>query len=134
MCTSAVHQRDLRVARTLLHLGQLYAQTGRREQGDRLIAEYNRNQTVAENMSRLTLRIASKPEDVNAYQELGRAYLKKGSFARAIVEFKRVLEMQPAHAEARALLIRALREAGRDEADEAQALPEKEQQQTHAGP
>jgi protein O-GlcNAc transferase len=108
-----VRALDSRFDQTLMHLGQLYAQTGQTEKGKQLLAEYDQNRAASEMLSRLTLHVASKPNDANAHRELGRYYQRGGSLARAIVEFKRVLELKPGDKETRRLLALALKDAGR---------------------
>ena len=94
----------------------MYLQTGQRERGEEILKEYNRNRAVAEDLSRLTLRVAARPDDAQAHREFGGYYLRGGSSARAIVQFKqfkRVLELKPNDAAARRLLAQALTNAGR---------------------
>jgi hypothetical protein len=77
---------------------------GQRERGEEILKEYNWN------------RVAARPDDAQAHREFGGYYLRGGSSARAIVQFKqfkRVLELKPNDAAARRLLAQALTNAGR---------------------
>jgi hypothetical protein len=56
---------------------------GQRERGEEILKEYNWN------------RVAARPDDAQAHREFGGYYLRSGSSARAIVQFKRVLELKP---------------------------------------
>jgi Flp pilus assembly protein TadD len=50
-----------------------------------------------------------KPDSPEAHRALGKSYLDGGNAPRAIVEFKRALELKPGDGAARDLLARAVR-------------------------
>jgi Flp pilus assembly protein TadD len=115
-----VHQQEPTDPNTMLLLGQLLIQQGRAEEGRKLIAERASLTKAAEDRSRAGLNVTLKPHSPDAHLQLGQDYLAGGDYPRAIVEFKRVLELRPQDREARSLLARALQGAGR--AQEAAAL------------
>ena len=114
---------DPRVEQTLLLLGQLYLQKGKAEQGKQLLRDYDRNLKVGQELSRLTLRVASQPNDWKSHLEMGTYYAKGGSYGRAIVEMKKVLELNPGNKEAIEVLAISLKAIHRDnEAEEYHAM------------
>lgn len=113
-----VHARTPEFEKTSLLLGQMYIRRGEKQKGQRLLDEYRRVHALDERMERTILRVADTPNDAQAHRSLGKYYQQQDNPARAVVEFKRVLELSPGDPDARALLVRALRQAGRSaEAD-----------------
>ena len=115
----AIRAREPRMEQTLLLLGQLYLQKGESEQGKLLLAEYNRNQEIGQKVARLGMRVASQPDDWKSHLALGEYYCRGGSYARAIVELKRTLELKPGQKDALPLLVKALQATHRDQEAEA---------------
>ncbi len=115
----AIQSIDPRVEQTLLLLGQLYLQKGKAELGKQLLSDYDRNMKVGQELSRLTLRVASQPNDWKSHLEMGTYYAKGGSYGRAIVEMKKVLELKPDKKEALEVLAISLKAIHRDKEAEA---------------
>lgn len=104
--------------KTGLLLGQFYIREGKKQEGRNLLENYHKEHALDEVVAREIMRVADTPNDAQAHRSLGRHYQQQDNPARAIVEFKRVLELSPGDPDARALLVRALRQAGRSaEAD-----------------
>jgi Flp pilus assembly protein TadD len=108
-----VRAKDPRTEQTLLQLGQLYIQKGDMARGRQLLEQHKQFQEVSDTLSRLSLVVASKPDDARAHFDLGSYYLRGQSYTRAIVELKRTLELRPNDVAARRLLAQALAGAGR---------------------
>jgi len=115
-----VRAADSHTEQVLLHLGQLYIQKGETQKGAELLKQHKQDHTLSDTLARLTLGVTLKPNDINAHRALAREYYRVGSLKRAIVEYKRILEMQPDDQQARRQLAQALHDAGRQ--DEANAL------------
>jgi tetratricopeptide (TPR) repeat protein len=115
-----VHAKEPRLDNTLLHLGNLYLQAGRVDEGKELLATFKRYRAISGHLARLTLGVANKGRDPESHYQLGEYYLKVGSYARAVVELKRALELNPKHPLVRPHLRTALHKMNRH--PEAQAI------------
>lgn len=99
--------------KTRLLLGQIYVRQGNKQKGQALLEEYHRDHVLDDSVEREILCVANAPDDAAAHLSLGKHYQQRGDLVRAIVEFKRVLELRPGDPDARASLTGALRQAGR---------------------
>jgi tetratricopeptide (TPR) repeat protein len=98
---------------TLLHLGQLYVRHSKVAEGSALLQQFKEKRSLSDNLARLTLQVAHKGDEPDSHLALGQAYLQGGSLARAIVEFRRTLELRPGDTVAKSLLAEALEKNGR---------------------
>lgn len=98
---------------TYLLLGQLYVQAGRSAGGAALLKQAAADKARGDAIRQLTYAVAAHPDDPVAHGELAHQYLQSANYARAIVEYRRALELKPDYAAARAGLRTALHSAGR---------------------
>lgn len=112
------YKQDPSFEKVALLLGQVRVQQGQTAEGQKLMDAYKRANQSAQQETQLSLKVMLKPDSPEAHRAIGQRYLADGNTPRAIVEFKRVLVLKPNDATTRELLIRALRNAGRNaEAD-----------------
>jgi Flp pilus assembly protein TadD len=114
------YKQDPSFEKVALLLGQVRVQQGQTAVGQKLMDAYKLANQSAQQETQLSLKVMLKPDSPEAHRAIGQRYLADGNAPRAIVEFKRVLVLNPDDAATRELLIRALRNAGRNE--EADAL------------
>lgn len=113
-----VYQTEPTFERVAYQLGHLRLSQGRTQEAKRLLAEAKRMSAADELGLEREADVADAPNLPEPHRKVGQYYLQHHDAPRAIVEFKRVLELQPNDQEARRSLIDALRIAGRgSEAD-----------------
>ncbi len=101
-------------------LGQLYLQTGDKQQALECVRQADRVQAVSIPYERFVTAGRNQPNDAATHRDLARYYHNVHKDALAIVEAKRALELRPGDSSARALLVEALTACGRS--SEAQSL------------
>jgi len=111
---------DAQYSNILWHLGRLYMQQGRTEEGRKLLKLFARMDGNASDFETLLKRLEAHPDDADLHYRLGRSHGEAEELSQAIVEFQRVLQIQPTHTAARKDLAAALARAGRT--TEARAL------------
>ncbi len=99
-----VHRASPGYEQTRVILGNLYLQSGRTEEGRRLLHESKELQQRAQRRARLGLLVATKSKSPDAHFQLARLYHQDREPHRALVELHKTLELDPTHAEARNLL------------------------------
>ncbi len=94
-------------------LGSLYLRQGRAEEGRRLLKLFARMDANTSDFETLLKRLETRPDDAGLHYRLARAHQAADELPQAIVEFRRVLQLQPAHTAARKDLAVVLAHAGR---------------------
>jgi Flp pilus assembly protein TadD len=100
---------------TLLALGQALASQGGTGavEGRKLLAEYQRAQTLRDNERKLSLQVEAYPTDGNARLRYGKLLLAQGNLAHAVWELQMAVRLHPQDVSARHTLAEALRRQGR---------------------
>jgi Flp pilus assembly protein TadD len=104
---------DAQYSNVLWHLGRLYIQQRRTEEGQKLLKLYARMDANASDYETLLKRLETRPDDISLHYRLARAHQAADELPQATVEFRRVLQLRPAHPAARKDLAAALTRAGR---------------------
>ena len=115
----AIHQFEKASRLNIKHnnvsflLGQLYLTHGKVEEGRKLLALYKKldGNTAAYNQTMAQLR--SRPKDAGLHYKMAQFHLGSDELPQAIVELRRVLQLQPIHPSARQELAKALNDNGR---------------------
>lgn len=100
-----------------LYLGRLYARSSNhalRAKGTALLAFYDHQQSVADHLDVARTALRDHPNQPEAHAKMAAVYMETRQFPEAIVELRRVLRMRPKDRNARPLLVRALKAAGRN--------------------
>lgn len=104
---------SLNIESVALELGQLYLMQGKKKEGQQLLDWHRQAQRRANAMRTALNLLRVQPQKPEGHFQAAQLYLEEGNYAFAIVEARRTLQIAPQHAQAKALLIRALDQAGR---------------------
>lgn len=111
---------DAQYSNVMWHLGRLYIEQGRVEEGRRLLKLFARMDANASDFETLLKRLETRPDDADLHYRLAQSHRTADELPQAIVELRRVLQLQPTHSSARRDLAAVLTRAGR--ATEARAV------------
>lgn len=93
--------------------GGVLTELGQTGRGREALARATAREREVARLERARIRLSGNPGSPAARRDLGVLYLEHGDAPRAIAELRRYLEARPTDAEARQVLRRALRAAGR---------------------
>ncbi len=103
-----VYKLDPDYNQITLMLGQILVAKGKITEAKPLLAQAAQQQKQNELEARLTLDVRNRPSDPAAHLAVAEMYLQTGQTARAIVEFKKTLQLNPTSAAAKTGLKAAL--------------------------
>jgi len=84
---------DYKLTRKML--GKLYLGTHRMAEGERLLAESRKLDETTQQRNHLSYLVATRPDDAAAHRRMAAFYQQQRDLPRAIVEWRRVLELAP---------------------------------------
>ncbi len=87
-----------------LVLGQALVRAGRKDDGQKMLAEHRSRTTRANRRSQASLRVSMNPKDAAAHLEMARIYSEEGNDGRMRAEATRAKELNPRLGEADQLL------------------------------
>ncbi|MEP6754305.1 MAG: tetratricopeptide repeat protein [Chthonomonadales bacterium] len=115
----AIHQFEKTVRLDIKHnnvaflLGQLYLTHGKAEDGRKLLAIFKKLDANTRTYNQTIVQLRTRPKDAALHYKMAQFHLGSAEYSKAIVELRRVLELQPIHPSARQELAKALNEHGR---------------------
>ncbi len=108
----AVYSKDPSYNQITLMLGQILVSQGKIAEAKPLLADAAQQQKVNELAARLTLDVRNRPGDPEAHLAVAQMYLQTGQTARAVVEFKKAMQLRPGLLPAKQGLATALKQLG----------------------
>lgn len=88
-------------------LGEIYRKEGRTADAGKLFREHWSGQQQRTELRRAATTLMRRPDDPDAHLTVGRQFLERGLYGRAIVELNRTLELRPGSKAVEALLKKA---------------------------
>ncbi len=108
----AVYAKDPSYNQITLMLGQILISQGKVAEAKPLLSAAAEQQKANELAARLTLDVRNRPTDPAAHLAVAQMYLQTGQTARAVVEFKKALQLKPGLTAAKTGLKTALSQLG----------------------
>lgn len=109
-----LHRRIPGYSAAAYELAQQYRGEGRPDLARPLLLQHRRDQEQRAALKRAAAELMRRPEDARAHLRVGQLCLDRGYLGRAVVEFRRAGELNPALPEVSGLLQRARKSAERD--------------------
>jgi predicted Zn-dependent protease len=104
---------DAQYSKLLWHLGRVYMQTGREEQGKKLLKTFQQMDANTNAFETALARLDARPDDPQLHAQLARFHLNEGELPAAVVELRAALARSPHDARIRRELAAALARQGR---------------------